>query len=224
MTNQKKVLNSNEDGFVMIASLLILLVLTLLGIAVNKNTTTEWQISMNDRLHQEAFYSADAAAELAVEVVAQSLACPPQACANPPCPDVILKAPGAAGYDLAVLDPTFLQDFANLSKGGGTTVNIPSDDDRDMVFPAIFNGTGFDKDATDQQQHANINLGGDTKLTEGSAIQMAAGYEGLGKGLGSDVTFVYDIKVQQIGKNGSVSVICTQYRLKGLPCNDQIYE
>ena len=74
MKKQSTYTNS-EEGFVLIASLLILLVLTVVGIAVNRNTTIEWQIAMNDRFHKETFYNADAATELASEVLEQALAC-----------------------------------------------------------------------------------------------------------------------------------------------------
>lgn len=47
----KKTINrlDNQEGFVLIAALLILLVLTVMGIAVNRGTMTEWRIAMNDR-------------------------------------------------------------------------------------------------------------------------------------------------------------------------------
>jgi hypothetical protein len=213
MKKHEKISSCNEDGFVMIASLLILLVLTMLGIAVNKNTTTEWQIAMNDRLHKETFYLADAAAELTFDVVAQNCDCRSADC----------RISGAEGTnnDIGIVKSNFLQSFAE----GGTLVLIPSDNARDIVFPAIFNNTSVvnEKD-TNEQPHANINVGRDTELPEGSAIQMAAGYEGLGKGIGSNPSFKYYINVQQIGKNGSVSVLCTQYRLTGaLSSNCDIY-
>ncbi|MCI5207475.1 MAG: hypothetical protein D3910_01485 [Candidatus Electrothrix sp. ATG2] len=63
--------SEKEDGFVLVAALLILLVLTVMGIAVNRNTELEWRIAMNDRDQKDAFYKADAATELASEVLDQ---------------------------------------------------------------------------------------------------------------------------------------------------------
>ncbi|RWX49755.1 PilX N-terminal, partial [Candidatus Electrothrix communis] len=73
----KKTVNrlDNQEGFVLIAALLILLVLTVMGIAVNRGTMTEWRIAMNDREQKETFYEADAATELAAEVLVQNIAC-----------------------------------------------------------------------------------------------------------------------------------------------------
>jgi hypothetical protein len=73
----KKTINrlENQEGFVLIAALLILLVLTVMGIAVNRGTMTEWRIAMNDREQKETFYEADAATELMAEVLVQNIAC-----------------------------------------------------------------------------------------------------------------------------------------------------
>lgn len=65
----------NQEGFVLIAALLILLVLTVMGIAVNRGTITEWRIAMNDREQKETFYEADAVTELTAEVLVQNIAC-----------------------------------------------------------------------------------------------------------------------------------------------------
>lgn len=212
MKKRKNCPNS-EDGFVMIAALLILLVLTLVGIAVNRNTTTEWRIAMNDRFHKEAFYSADAATELASEVLEQSLACNGVQTSDLAYQrETILPGAAAGGYDVGVLlDP-------DPDKQGGfwrkysTVVNLPSDTDRDLVFPAVKNSAGkIDVAKTNSQPHANINIGGNTGLGKGVSIQMAAGYEGLGKGMGGTGSIIYDIKVQQVGRQSSESTICIKY-------------
>jgi hypothetical protein len=51
----------NEDGFVMIAVLLGLALITILGVMANKTTTCELQISTNDQIYKSSFYSAEAA-------------------------------------------------------------------------------------------------------------------------------------------------------------------
>ncbi len=198
-----------EGGFVMVASLLILLVLTMLGIAVNQNSEIEWRIAMNDRAHKDAFYSADAATELASETLEQSVACLGFR-ANTPDNAVMRIRGSSSSYDLAVMGNA-LGFWRNYAPNG---IAIPKDTDRAIVFPAVFNAAGnFDETATNSQPHSNILLGGNTKLTQGSALQMAAGYEGVGKGMGSGgATLVYDINVQHTNpRNGSQSVICVQY-------------
>jgi hypothetical protein len=206
--------NANgESGFVLIASLLVLLVLTVLGIAVNRNTNIEWQIAMNDRIHKEAFYHADAATELASEILEQSIAClgfgqnsngMALAGAN-----VDEDGDGQSDYNVHI-DPSSLGFWRNYAPNG---IAFPTDDDRDIVYPAVVTASGaLNAAATDSRPHANINIGGNTKLTAGAAIQMAAGYEGVGKSLAMNgAVLIYDIKVTQIGQRGSVSRIFIQY-------------
>jgi hypothetical protein len=202
----------NENGFVMIASLLILLVLTLLGIAVNQNSETEWRIAMNDRLHKETFYAADAASELAAEVLEQSIAC--LGFSKNSGGMLLQGEKGCDPYDPSIfcyvhIDQDSLGFWRNYKTGD---VEIPSNSERDLVFPAVYNGSTFDENATNNRPHANINIKGNTKLTAGAAIQMAAGYEGLGQGLGvGGASLVYDIVVHQVGREGSESVISVQY-------------
>lgn len=57
----------NEKGFVLITALVILVLLTFMGIFALNTTTTEIQISGNDRVYKQAFYSADSGISYAVQ-------------------------------------------------------------------------------------------------------------------------------------------------------------
>ncbi len=204
---KKQHIVQNKDGFVLIAALLVLLVLTVLGIAVNRNTNIEWRIALNDRIHKENFYTAEAAAELAQEVIEQNIACvvgfPANANAS------LVESPedrgsrllGAAGLDMDIfVEPGSLGFWRNyLDRSGADEVTVPNNTNRDLVFPARFDDTGdFLRIETDERPRANIRIAGNTQLTPGSAIQMAAGYEGLGKGIGTGgALLVYDIRILQ---------------------------
>lgn len=218
----KKKYPRNEEGFVLVAALLILLVLTVMGISVNRNTTTEVKIALNDRLHKETFYKADAATELATEVLVQSIACfgfnQLTKAQEENEIEEGMRIPGAAGHDFYIEEKA-LGFWRNYNTEG---VPIPSDDEdgitRHMVYPAVFdeNAAGekvFNREDTNKQPHANISIGGNTKLEGGEATQQSEGYRGKGKGLGSGgISLVYDINVQQVGRDGSESVVCVQYK------------
>uniref|UniRef100_UPI0040570268 PilX N-terminal domain-containing pilus assembly protein n=1 Tax=Candidatus Electronema sp. TaxID=2698783 RepID=UPI0040570268 len=229
MRNENKA-KRNEDGFVMIASLLILLVLTLLGIAVNQNSETEWRIAMNDRLQKETFYQADAASELAAEALEQSIAClgfqENSKDVNGHSVMKILGSPFGAKLlsngktyspnDLVVLKES-LGFWRKYAEGG---VGVPILDeahkdykDPDMVFQVVLANGSFDFEETKKYPHARINIGGNTKIASGSAIQMAAGYEGLGQGISSGgAALVYSINVRQVDPvNGGDATVCVQY-------------
>ena len=176
----------NEEGFVLVTSLLIMLVLTIIGIAANRNTSTELKIAGNDRLYKENFYEADGVTELSAEVLEQNIACLDFSTTT---------LSGSGGYNINV-ESGSLGFWRNFPSGG-----IPTDSTRDFSFPD-----------NDQLPHTNVIVGGNTKLTTGAAIQMAAGYEGLAKGIGTGgARLVYDINVQRVGPNNSESVICTKY-------------
>lgn len=234
----KKRKTENEEGFVLVAALLILLVLTLMGTAVNRNTDTEWRIAMNDRIHKETFYNADATTELVTEVLVQSIACfgfeqlteeeeeddieEGKRIPGAPRPD------GTPGEHDLYIEENALGFWRNYNTEG---VPIPSDADEDgnpdrhMVYPAVFDEIAgepkFNRDKTDSKPHANIYVGGNTKWVGGEATQQSDGYRGKGKGLSSGgISLVYDINVQQVQvrRDGdenviiSESTICVQYK------------
>jgi len=68
MNNFKKTIN-NEQGFVLIVSLLMLMVLMIIGIAATTTTTIELQISGNDKLSKQTFYQAEAVINEAVQTI-----------------------------------------------------------------------------------------------------------------------------------------------------------
>ncbi len=191
--NRKIYNRKSEEGYILVATLLMMLVLTLIGIAANRNTSIELQIAGNDRVQKETFYEADGVTELAQEVLEQNIACLTFTNGN-----LSGQAPG--GYDFRVDNDNlgFWRNFA--------PIDPPTDSDRIFYFP------DYDLTATAIPPHTNINIGGSTKLTTGAAIQMAAGYEGRGKGIGSGgITLVYDIYANHVGINNSESLIYVEY-------------
>lgn len=200
----------NEDGFVMVASLLILLVLTLLGIAVNQNSETEWRIAMNDRLQKETFYRADAASELTAEVLEQSIAC--LGFANSDDGKLLSGYSNNQNESYNVYIEPQKEGFWRYYAPEG--VGQPSDSDREIVYPAVVDSNQkLLRDETNRRPHANIKVGGNTRIASGSAIQMAAGYEGLGQGISSGGSMLlYSINVQQVDPvNGGEATVCVQY-------------
>ena len=262
----KKTINrpENQDGFVLIAALLILLVLTVMGIAVNRGTITEWRIAMNDREQKETFYAADGATELAAEVLIQNIACQgfvdnvngmvlPGVDNNH---NVYLKSQALGFWRFYAPNGTAVPSYGLDENGDGVPDgNFDCDTDGDDVgdnvamdyacngvgesmvpawdfaYPAsvtagnpasfswntMIGGVGFNP-ATDtpfieNEPFALVKVGGQTEPKTGSALQMAAGYLGLGQGAaGGGTELTYDINVRQRGRNGSESVICVEYK------------
>ena len=176
-------IRSNEKGSTLVLSILILLLLTVIGIAATNTSIIEILISGNDKVHKMTFHQADGGTEVGIELVEQNRS--------------------LFGFDSTEL--------ANLGDVNVTSANLylntdptmPSDSNRDAYLP---------KDYTGNEPHTNLTIGGNTVLSTGGAIQMAAGYEGKGKGAGSGSYVVYDIWSQHIGKANSEAIVLLQWR------------
>jgi hypothetical protein len=200
----------NEQGFVLVTALLIMLVLTIIGIAGSINTTTELLIAGNDRTFKESFFNADGGAEVGQELLEQNLAC---ITGFPTTSAYTFNDPDASDHDNSLIENYFFIKSSDFWRNFSPT-DAPSDlnadatygiENRDIFFPVSSYGTS--------DPHTNLNIAGSTKLTTGAAIQMAAGYEGKGFSLGSGGAYlVYDIYSQHMGKNNSESVVHVYYR------------
>jgi len=196
-----------EEGFILVAALMILLILTIMGIAMNRNTTTEIKVAANDRLHKQTFYEADGGTEFAAEVLEQNIACVIFAengkgstwRTNASVGDIILDS------NIAV-DNGSLQLWQNaLGKYSASgNPDYPSDTLRDMWLPPNYMaGT----------PHTNITVEGIADLSAGSSIIFGGGYLGLGRSMASGgVSLEYEIDAQHIGAVNSESLIRVEYR------------
>jgi len=181
-------IGNNEKGSALIISILILLLLTIIGIAATNTSTIEILISGNDKVHKMAFHQAEGGTEVGRELLEQNIACPTG----------FKNEPIDIG-NTRIEKKDFWQNESNA-----TTCSYPSDSNRDIHMPA---------NATSTDAHTNIKLYGVTELSTGTAIQMAAGYEGKGKGAATGGGhIVYDLCSQRRGQASCESCIAIQYR------------
>ena len=181
---------NNSNGGVTIAALLILAVLTIIGISSISTSNMEVQIATNDKVHKMAFYAADGGSELGTELLELNIACPSGFSSDN------LAIPAT---DITVVDADFWMQTAAPAAPG----DFPSDDDtvRDVL---INNAAGT---------NTNLSIFGVTALGIGGAIEMAAGYEGKGKGAaGGGVSLLYQIFSQHRGLADSESVVAIEWR------------
>lgn len=183
-------LTKDEDGFILVLALMILLVLTIIGIAGNRTTTTELLIAGNDSQQKKTFYEADGGTEIAAEVLEENIAC-------------IVGFEVNSGSD-ALLDGLVLVDSTSLNFWQNVPPpDVPSDADRDFYWPF-----GYAANAA----HTNIRIGGKSEMTTGAALQAAAAYEGKGKAIGSGgVNLAYDIYAQRLGVNNAEAIVHVQW-------------
>ena len=175
-----------QNGSAMVVALIIMALLTIIGHLATRSTTQELRIATNDYRYKEAFYTADGTTELAAELLEQNIACSRGFYEN---------AQRGGLIDVLVID---------FWKNDLDPTRTPSDADRDIRIPI-----GND----DTQPHTNIVVGGVTGFGTGSALQIAAGYEGKGKSIsGGGAFMLFDQSVQHRGNFDAEACVRTQWR------------
>jgi hypothetical protein len=179
----KYIFHGNEKGSTLLISVLILILLTIIGIAATNTSTIEILISGNDKVHKMAFHEADGGTEVGIELVEQNI--------------------NLAGFNTSELENLRDVNATNPNLYLNTNPTMPSDINRDAYFSKNYGGN---------EPHTNLTVGGNPELSTGSAIQMGAGYEGEGKGdAGGGGKIVYDIWSQHIGLANSEAMIRLQW-------------
>lgn len=176
---------TNESGSAIVMAILILAALTIIGVSSLTTSTIETKVASNEMTYKTAFYSADGGTEVARELIEQNIGCPGGFQAQP------------LTIGTAVIEDN---DFSFVETE--PAVDYPSNTQRQVRFPA-----------DDTQPHTNIFVFGNTQLSTGSALQLAAGYEGKGKGAGSGGgEIIYNIFSRHEGRKRSRVCIKTNYR------------
>lgn len=182
---------TGEEGFVLVFTLLLMVVVTLLGVSSINTSIFESQMAANDALYKMAFSEADGGANVAGVVIEENVSCPKGFTAT--------ETGGAALIDDNVLIESTSLSLWDISP----TAAQPSDANRN----AYFFYDAADPTGT-EPPHTNITVGGVTETAKGAALQMAAGYEGRGKGMaGGGGQITYDVFSQHIGERQSESIV-----------------
>ena len=182
---KEKQFMNKEDGSITVLALVLLVLLTLLGIAATTTSSIEVQIAGNDDRHKKALYEADGGTEVGFEMLEQNIACPNG-----------FSFTGSLDID----DVTVFTKAFWLIENEPTS-DYPSDTVRDIRVNRISGA------------HTNLSIYGSTQLSSGSAIQMVAGYEGKGKGAGSGGGhIIYNVYSKHMGRDNSQSTVMSQWR------------
>lgn len=179
---------ANQHGSVINVALLILILIFLIGIGLSKMSTTDIKIANNIKRDMTTFYGADAGLDEAGEMIEQNLACITgfrDTADNMPDGTTITVGDELIAGLYYVPSP---RDFAHNSRD---MAEIPLADQSNADFYTLPDDSGG---------FTNFTVGGASRFSKGSAIQMAAGYEGLGKGAGAGgASVIFDVYSQRIG-------------------------
>ncbi len=194
---QKKSTLQREEGYILITTMLIMLVLTIIGIAANRNTSIELQIAANDKVHKKTFYAAEAGGILGAELVEQNLNCP-----------IGFSSVNATDKPLegTIRVHNIIygrQQPPDLRSPPETVCGIVGNDNVDK-----FDVSFYDADIQIADPETRLFIWGRTEIAPGGSLIQAAGYEGKGKSAaGGGVSILFDIFSQHLGLSNSESII-----------------
>lgn len=190
---------ANEDGFVLIAAIVILFILVILGMSTTTTTNIELQIAGNDKVAKQAFYQADGGTQLGGRMVEENVGCPNGFTANQIGSSITVVPTRLAFWQTT---PGDLTNNTLVSPDFGDANNDGTDDDGDGLDDRAFYYT------PDAGRTTNVIVAGTTQYAAGSSIQMTAGYEGKGKGAAAGGSSInYNIIAQGVGALNSISEV-----------------
>jgi hypothetical protein len=176
----------NEQGFVLVVALLFLVILTLIGISATNTSIVEVQVAGNNRLMKAAFAEADGGTQTGSALLEENISCP-------------VGFSGPAPLQIGGAGITTLNFWINEDV---PLVAYPSDATRHVVLPN-----------NNAVPHTNLYFSGNSSLSTGNAIQMIAGYEGIGySAAAGGGQLVTNVDSQHIGPVNSLGAVRINWR------------
>ena len=169
---------NDQSGAVLVVVMLVLLAVTVLGIMAIRTGTTELDVATNDKFHKVAFFAADGSNDMVTELIGQNIE--------------------ERGFTTSIYGKTNVvsPNFFSNTEDPTPINNRPTDANFDIEVPRIANSRVY------------LKVYGNTRLSTGSALQIAAGYDGMGKGLaGGGAQIVYEIRSLAEGPAQSIARI-----------------
>lgn len=189
----------NRDGFVLVAALIFLVILTVMGMSASSSMQVEMMISKNDRLAKEVFYGAEGGLDIGIEMAAENLACAGGFSTNRTVNGLDTKViSGAEVVDLDFVWEDPPEDINSLNLDDNNS-------DLDIVIPRL------NPDGTSQTVHANIVVRGEYIPADGSSIVILASYDENGGSLASTGVYEFTVLSQQFGLDDSSSLLSQKY-------------
>lgn len=178
---------SDEQGSVLVVALLILVLLTVIGIAATSTTSIETQIAGNERSQKIAFYNADSGIYPTAKVVG------------------------------TILDNQAEPTFPLILYSSSTTNDEPGPEGDGTLFRELMGYDDPDLDEDIEFTLDNHRVGVDIERTgsryvAGGGVEFAAGAEGIGAGSGGGVEIRYNLDSTGDGPANSQSNIAADYR------------
>ena len=198
---------SNQRGMALVLTLLILATASIIAIGINTDSTIEIKISANLKDKTFSFSYGDLATQIAAKIIEDNIYDAGWSNADPKWDSSI--DPPAYRYTPTSMDPFVLVYEKSFSTIAALTTKA-----------ILLNCTKQSNGTIDINSPggALIDVNKKGKLSPGSAIQMAAGYEGIGKGAsGGGYHAYYHFSCEGEGINKAISRTEKYYRYVAKP-------
>jgi len=209
---------NNESGFVLIATLMVLVILTIIGLTSTSTTMTELMISGNDKAHRETFYQADGTTELSERILFENAVC---YVTNGTGFDGNFGSGASISDNIVIEDIDFSQSLVDSPDDLSFKLTPSSGNRQLVVYPhgsidkntITETGLGGVND-TANPERTDILVEGAVGAGEGFNLSFISGYEGLAYGAaGGGVQRTYTVATAHNGKDSSQSLINVRWRL-----------
>jgi Tfp pilus assembly protein PilX len=168
-----------NNGYILITSLLLLLVLTVLGLSAIGTSTIENMLSGNIRLRETNISRADSGVEISTAIVERAV-----------------RVQNVDGFTNIVKDPNLPVELRSSSFDSDGNTDVSFNIVKDPNLPVELRSSSFDSDGNTDVSFNTVAVDIDrmySKWIGGTAIEFASGYEGAGKSGGSGFYTYYRI-------------------------------
>ncbi|MFO7761179.1 MAG: PilX N-terminal domain-containing pilus assembly protein [Desulfobia sp.] len=184
-----------EEGFILVTSLLVLLVLVIIGISATTNTTIELQIAGNAKEAQKSFYLADSGINVSPHLIATAV----EDGAPPTGVDL-----GAVRYVAGDNGTSLYRQIMGYDSYNGGTDNQAA---REFAFNS----------GNNKRYGITIDVKREEAVHQaGGGVEFAAGAEGAGTGSSGGVAVQYRLKSFSSGPQNTASVEAGYLKVTGM--------
>ncbi len=219
-----------ERGFVLVLAMVVLLMLTLIGLAALSNSNVETMVASNDWAAKRALYKAESGLEMGIEALEYNYSCSSFTAAN-----LGGNTPPLNLLTVVDSDPKFAEkgkverDFLTAHGVSLPHPQYPGDTERQLCWASSdpFSRLNNPADpvyptaaacvAGAAAEHTNIGMYGEMVADEGESMQQGGGYAGIGVSPGGSVSYHHQVYARNInnGGGGAEATLQVLWRHKG---------
>ncbi len=212
--------HTQEDGFVLVFVLMLMVVLMLLGVSGIGTSIFESKMTGNNALHKQTFYEADGGTEVGISLIGQNMNCQDQGGFD-----------ASSGINTIGAGQVKFHDSRSNFYVTNNELQDPGLSDPTMVL-ADYTGTipETTPDFIYNTEHGinYLRINSRNEMIKGNAFQASAGYEGRGRGSGTDGAYlVFGINSLHLGARNSETGVCLGYvpdnQFSSNPYDDCVY-